>query len=135
MVGRPLGGAGVVDGARAAEHEGTRDPGGVGAHDVGVEAVADHQRALAPEAVQGGQEDLRVGLADRSRGRAGGVLDRGHDRARAGADAARVGEVRVAPRAPQLGPAQPRPHGGLQLEVVEAVVLGDDDDLGAVGEV
>ena len=64
-----------------------------------------------------------------ARGRAGGGLDRGDDRAGARPRPVGHGEGRVAARHRHRGAAQHRLRGAAQLGVVEAVVGADDDDV------
>ena len=77
-------------GARAGEHERAVEPRGARAGHVGVEAIADHERAARAQPVQRREEELGLGLAHRARLRAGGGLDRGDDRRRSPATARRA---------------------------------------------
>ena len=64
------------------EHDRAVQAGGVGAGQVGVQAVADNERPPVTEPVEGSEKDLRRRLADGGRGGAGGILKGSHDRAR-----------------------------------------------------
>ena len=116
----------------AGEDEGAVEARARGARDVGVEAVADHQRAPGAETVERGAEELRPGLPTvcglarrwRSRPR------RGPRRSRATARRA-SGYVASRPAPSSVRAAQRRPGWPSRSSCeVEAVVAGDDDDVG-----
>ena len=101
----------------------------MGAGQVGVEAVADHQGAARAESVEGSPEETGLRFADDLGGRVPGDLDGGEDRAcpRPVAPRHRIAGIPV-------GSEQDRPppegeHRLAELGVVEPVVAGDDDDL------
>ncbi len=87
------------------------------------------------EPVEGGEEDLRVGLADDPRAVGGRVLERGHDRAGARPHAVLHRERAVAPGAEHLGAGEHGLGGRAQLGEAQVAVAGDDDDvrLGLLG--
>ena len=131
----PAGGLGLLARGPAAEHQRRVQLRRGGRGDVGVEPVADHQRLALAQAVEGGQEQLRLGLAHQGRGRAAGGLDRGQQRAGARPQAVghRVG--RVAGGGQEVGAPLDGERGGAQVVVGELLGGGHHDHLGARGEV
>ena len=117
---------------RPRQHERGVQPGPPRARDVDVEAVADGERAALAEAVAGGVVHARLRLAhDLVGGAPGGGLDRREHRAAARPRAVGHREGGVAREADQRGAAQHGLGRGAQLGVVEALVVGDHDDVGA----
>ena len=90
----------------AGQHQSRVQPGAARAGDIDVEQVADGQHPSRPEPVARRLVHRRLGLADHQvRLAAGGVLDRGQDRAGAGPRAVGHREGGVARGADQLGAA------------------------------
>ena len=101
----------------------------MGAGQVGVEAVADHQRPPGTETVEGRLKEPRMRLADDLGGRVAGGLDGGEDRPGPRPVAAGHRVAGIAVRAEQDRSPAEREHRLAELAVVEPVVAGDDDDL------
>ena len=116
---------------RPAEDQDRLEPGAPPALDVGGDPVADHRHPLGARDQAAGQlEQVALGLAADLRGRPGGRLDRGEDRAGARPGAAGHRQGRVAAGREQRGAALQRQGRGQQLLVVELPVAGDDDHVG-----
>jgi hypothetical protein len=106
----------------------------VGRAEVGIDAVADHERPARAEPVQRRPDERRLGLADRLDGAPGRRLDCGDDGARPGPQAVGRRERRIAVGADQERTAQRGLRRVAQLGVVELRVERDDDDVRAACE-
>ena len=105
-----------------AEHQRRVQPGRGGSGHVAVEAVAHHQRRAVAHAVDGGEEQLRLGLAHQLRGDLGGGLDGRQQGPGPRPQPVGHGMGRVAARGQQLGAALHGEHRVAQVVVVDSSV-------------
>jgi hypothetical protein len=94
-----------------------------------------HERAAVAQAVQRGEEELRLGLANRAARARRWPSRRPPRPAPVPATGRRASGRSRRGRAPHLGAAQRGLHRALQLGEVEALVAADHDDVGAIGDV
>ena len=120
----------------ARKHQRRVQLGGRRRRQVGVHPVAHHERpALALDAVQGGEHQLRLGLSDYLRLSVARHLDRCQDRSGAGPQAVGLGVGGVARGGEEVGAAADRERGVAEVVVDEVLRAAHHDDLGARGQV